>query len=252
MSLSDKPARCWTGDLTTRRAARRLCWGVFWAVRCTLCKEQSEWRTDFPEWCFRCCWEEGRADWQPSLSLINKPQRWSGEMPLFLINKRDTAYAFPHKLSSGLSEEMWGGSHILWMEDVLWSWDKTGSAIRESRVWFVMDRAYRNCPKIFICCEVFCLPGLPLKAVSCRSGSTQRDLDRPNHKIRTEYDFKGASTILPKILSFSGVPGLKPSIQRVNILPRCPKKILYTEVLQADLGEVHMSVNKTSSPYSHY
>lgn len=61
--------------------------GAFWVAWITLCKcikiKQSEWRMDFPEWCFHCCWEEGRVDRQPSLSLINKPQRWSRGMPLF-------------------------------------------------------------------------------------------------------------------------------------------------------------------------
>lgn len=125
MDLSDKLTNCPTSDLTSQSREIAVFSGVFWDVCCTIYKEQSEWRTDFPEWCFRCCWEEGRADRQTSLSLINKPQQWSGGMPFDLINKRDTAYAFPHKLSSGLSEEMARRvtDTVAWMEDVQQSWD---------------------------------------------------------------------------------------------------------------------------------
>lgn len=72
---------------------------------------------------------------------------------------------------------------VAWMEYVLWrpGLTKTGSAISQESglVRFVMDRAYRNCPKIVIGCKVVCLPGFPQKV--CRSGS---DLDSPNHMIR--------------------------------------------------------------------
>lgn len=196
-----------------------LSWCVVHSVR----SSQSEGRTSLNDVSAVVRRKEGRTDSHLYLSLINLSD--GVEKCLYLINKRDTAYAFPHKLSSGLSEEMWGGSHILWMEDVQWSWDKTGSAIRESRVLLspvCNGQSSWELSKIFICCEVFGLPGFPLKVVSCRSGSTQKDLDRPNHKIRIEYNCKGVATILPNTFSVNGVPGLKPSIQRVNILPRCP------------------------------
>lgn len=125
MDFSDKLTNCLTSDLTSQSREIAVFSGVLWDVCRTIYKEQSEWRTDFPEWCFLCCWEEGRADRETSLSLINKPRRWSGGMPFDLINKRDTAYAFPHKLSSGLSEEMARRvtDTVAWMEDVLESWD---------------------------------------------------------------------------------------------------------------------------------
>lgn len=48
--------------------------------------------------------KEGRTESRLYLSLINLSD--GVEKYLYLINKRDTAYAFPHELSSGLSEEM--------------------------------------------------------------------------------------------------------------------------------------------------
>lgn len=123
MDFSDKLTHCCKSDLTTRRPVTQL-WGVFWAVCCSPCKEQSQWRTDFPEWCFRCCWEEGRADRQTSLSLINKPQRWSGEMPLF-----DKQEAHCLRISTqAVKWPEWGDEQrvtdtVAWMDYVLWSRD---------------------------------------------------------------------------------------------------------------------------------
>lgn len=82
-------------------------------ILCTVYKQQLYWRADFPEWCFRCSWEEGRADGQQSLSLINKPQQCSGVMPLFDKQERHClristlVVKWPYR---GLREWMWGGS----------------------------------------------------------------------------------------------------------------------------------------------
>lgn len=164
-------------------------WGVFWV---SLCEDRSQWRTDFPEWCFRCCWEEGRADRQSSLSLINKPQRWSGEMPSF-----DKQEGHCLRISTQACQVAWcEEGHRYCGPDggrAVELGPKIGSAIKKSKVRSVMDRAYGNCVKIFIPCKVFCLPGFPLKVVSCRSGSTQRRLPF----IRSELNnCKGVSTII--------------------------------------------------------
>lgn len=51
--------------------------------------------------------KEGWTNSRLYLSLINLSD--GVEKCLYLINKRNTAYAFPHKLSSGLSKGMQGG-----------------------------------------------------------------------------------------------------------------------------------------------
>lgn len=65
---------------------------------------QSEGRTSLNDVSAVVGRKEGRTDSHLYLSLINLSD--GVEKCLYLINKRDTAYAFPHKLSSGLSEEM--------------------------------------------------------------------------------------------------------------------------------------------------
>lgn len=112
MDLSDKFANCPSSSLTAHISVEVVLYEL-------LCEEESEWRTGFPEWCFLCCFEEGRVD-SLYLSLINLSDEV--EKCLYLINKRDTAYAFPQNFLSGFSEEMWAGSEML-MEDVLWRWE---------------------------------------------------------------------------------------------------------------------------------
>ena len=125
--------------------------------------------------------KEGRTDSRLYLSLINLSD--GVEKCLYLINKRDAAYAFPHKLSSGLSEEMCRGSQIRCGLDGVRAVEpgspETGSAISQETglVRFVMDSVNGNCPEIFMARKVVCLPGFPRKVVSCRSGSTHSDLD---------------------------------------------------------------------------
>lgn len=145
MDLSDKFANCLTSNLRALRAV------VCWPACCTLCEEQSEWRTDFPEWCFRCCWEEGRADRQPSLSLINKPQRWSGEMPLF-----DKQEGHCLRISTGVVEWSERGDvrrvtdTVAWMEDVLWRCSVVLHSVRFGPVchWHTLKEA----SKVFLGC----------------------------------------------------------------------------------------------------
>lgn len=135
-------------------------WRVSWAECNTLCKRRSEWRTNFPEWCFRCWLEEGRADRQSSLSVINKPQRWSGEMPLF--DKQEG-----HCLRISTQVVKWPErgdvrrvtDPLAWMEDVLWSRDPRWVLQSESQecslVRFVMNGAKRNHPKYLFLAECF-------------------------------------------------------------------------------------------------
>lgn len=168
-------------DLTICRAVRQL---SFW-VCCTLFKEQSQWRTDFPEWCFRCCLEEGRADRQSFLSLINKPQRWSGEMPLF-----DKQVGHCLRISTEVKWPERGDVRrvtdtVAWMEDVLWSWDPPSPVLQsESRVRFSPVYNGQSCPKYLFVVKCFSFQDFLLKVVSCRSGSTQR---HPNHDSHS-YD----------------------------------------------------------------
>lgn len=116
MDLSDKFANCPSSSLTAHRSVEVVLYEL-------LCEEESEWRTGFPEWCFLCCFEEGRVD-SLYLSLINLSDEV--EKCLYLINKRDTAYAFPQNLLSlarrcEQGQRCWwrtccgGGNHPDWL-----------------------------------------------------------------------------------------------------------------------------------------
>ena len=143
--------------------------GCVWRSAGKLCNEPSdEWRTDFPEWCFRCCLEEGRADGQPSLSLINKPSAMEWRKCLRSVNKRDAAYAFPHELSSGPSE----GHRRCGLDGgraAAPELPETCSPVSQNVGFSLVcsGQSLQELSKVFIGWKVFCPPGFPLKLVSC-------------------------------------------------------------------------------------
>lgn len=133
------------------------------------CSSQSEGQTSLNDVSAVVGGKEGWTDRRLYLSLINLSHRV--EKRRHLINKRDTAYAFPQRLSSVLSVESWGGSQILEPERRTCSRAGThhDGFCGQSPVWSSLWWAeVTGTIKIFIPCKVFCLPGFPLKVDSCR------------------------------------------------------------------------------------
>lgn len=129
MDFSDKLTCCRWSDLTTGRAVRQL-----WCEECFESRSvrtgHSEGRTSLNDVSGVVGRKEGRTDSRLYLSLINLSD--GVEKCLHLINKRDTAYAFPHKLVKWPDVRRVTDTVAL-MEDVRWNLDPRSVLQSESQ-----------------------------------------------------------------------------------------------------------------------
>lgn len=135
-------------------------WGVFFSCVLYIRSSQSEGRTSLNDVSAVVRRKEGWTDSRLYLSLINLSdgvEKW-----LYLINKRDTAYAFPRKLSSGPQvrrcEEghrcrgLDGGRAV---ELGLTKVTRVCMFCNQLRVWFVMVSSHRNLPEYLLVVKCF-------------------------------------------------------------------------------------------------